>query len=262
MLKTMEFEHVLVERADDFTTITMNRPLRRNAMSLEHMRELIAAFRAVGESDALGIVLAGNGPVFSAGHDFADVADADLSAVRSLLLTCTELMTLMQQVPQPVVARVHGLATAAGCQLVASADLAVASEDAGFAAPGGKGGWVCHTPMVAIARSTGRKRAMEMALSGDVIDARTALEWGLVNRVVPAAELDTAVQDLLDRVTRGSAESKGIGKQALYAQIDLDQDNAYAHAIEVMAATSQTPDAREGMRSFLEKRKPRWRRGR
>ena len=110
----MEFEHVLVERRDDFTTITMNRPLRRNAMSLEHMRELIAAFRAAGESDALGIVLAGNGPVFSAGHDFADVADADLSAVRSLLLTCTELMTLMQQVPQPVVARVHGLATAAG----------------------------------------------------------------------------------------------------------------------------------------------------
>ena len=180
----MEFEHVLVERSDDFTTITMNRPQRRNALSLEHMRELIAAFRAVGDSDALGIVLAGNGPVFSAGHDFADVADADLPAVRSLLLTCTELMTLMQQVPQPVVARVHGLATAAGCQLVASADLAVASEDAGFAAPGGKGGWFCHTPMVAVARNVGRKRAAELALSGDVIDARTALDWGLVNRVV------------------------------------------------------------------------------
>ena len=142
---------------------------------------------------------------------------ADLSGVRSLLMTCTELMTLIQQVPQPVVARVHGLATAAGCQLVASADLAVASEDAGFAAPGGKGGWFCHTPMVAIARNIGRKRAAEMAMSGDVIDARTALDWGLVNRVVPAAQLDTAVQDLLERVTRGSAESKGIGKQALYA---------------------------------------------
>src|ERR1700722_4700325 len=138
MLRSMEFEHVLVERSDDFTTIT--RPQRRNALSLEPLRELIAAFRAVGDSDALGIVLAGNGPVFSAGHDFADVAEADFSAVRSLLLTCTELMTLMQQVPQPVVARVHGLATAAGCQLVATADLAVASEDAGFAAPGGKGG--------------------------------------------------------------------------------------------------------------------------
>jgi enoyl-CoA hydratase/carnithine racemase len=258
----MDYEHILVEDKGDFTTITMNRPQRRNALSQEHMRELIAAFRAAGESDALGIVLAGNGPVFSAGHDFADVVEADLAGVRSLLATCTELMTLMQQVPQPVVARVHGLATAAGCQLVASADLAVASEDAGFATPGGKGGWFCHTPMVAVARNVGRKRAAELALSGDVIDARTALDWGLVNRVVPAAGLDEAVRDLLERVTRGSAESKGIGKQALYAQIDLDQPKAYAYAIEVMAATSQLPDAREGIRAFLDKRKPRWRRGR
>jgi enoyl-CoA hydratase/carnithine racemase len=258
----MGFDHILVERSGEFATITMNRPQRRNALSLEHMRELIRAFGSLGESDVLGIVLAGAGPVFSAGHDFADVVGADLAQVRSLLMTCTELMTLMQQVPQPVVARVHGLATAAGCQLVASADLAVASEEAGFAAPGGKGGWFCHTPMVAVARNVGRKRAMEMALSGDVIDARTALDWGLVNRVVPAAQLDTAVQDLLDRVTRGSAQSKGIGKQALYAQIDLDQPKAYAYAVEVMAATSQLPDAREGMRAFLEKRKPAWRRGR
>src|ERR1700749_1666180 len=212
----MKFEHILVERSGDFATIAMNRPQRRNALSLEHMRELIAAFRDLGGSDVLGIVLAGNGPVFSPGHDFAEGAGADLPAVRSLLLTCTELMTLMQQVPQPVVARVHGLATAAVCQLVASADLAVASEDAGFATPGGKGGWFCHTPMVAVARNVGRKRAMEMALSGDVIDARTALDWGLVHQVVPAAQLDPAVQDLLDRVTRGSAESKGIGKRALY----------------------------------------------
>jgi len=254
----MGFEHILVERSGDFATITMNRPQKRNALSLDHMRELIQAFSEVGESSALGIVLAGNGPVFSAGHDFADVVDDDLSGVRALLVTCTELMTLMQQVPQPVVARVHGLATAAGCQLVASADLAVAGEDAGFAAPGGKGGWFCHTPMVAIARNVGRKRAAELALSGDVIDARTALDWGLVNRVVPAVQLDSAVQDMLERVTRGSAESKGIGKQALYAQIDLDQPKAYAYAIEVMAATSQLPDAREGMHAFLEKRKPRW----
>ena len=258
----MGFEHVLVERSGDFATVTMNRPERRNALSLQHMRELIAAFEHVGSSDALGIVLAGNGPVFSAGHDFADVAEAGLQAVRSLLMTCTELMNLMQQVPQPVVARVHGLATAAGCQHVATADLAVASENAGFAAPGGRGGWFCHTPMVAVARGIGRKRAMEMALSGDVVDAWTALEWGLVNRTVPAAQLDDAVRDLLERVTRGSAESKGIGKQALYAQIDLDQQKAYAYAMEVMAATSQLPDAREWTHAFLEKRKPRWRRGR
>jgi enoyl-CoA hydratase/carnithine racemase len=255
----MGFEHILVERSGDFATVTMNRPRRRNALSQDHMRELIRAFSELGDSDALGIVLAGNGPVFCSGHDFADVAEAELSEVRSLLATCTELMTLIQQVPQPVVARVHGLATAAGCQLVASADLAVASEDAGFAAPGGKGGWFCHTPMVAIARNVGRKRAAELAFSGDVIDAPTALDWGLVNQVVPAMQLDSAVQDLLERVTRGSAESKGIGKQALYAQIDLDQAKAYAYAVEVMAATSQLPDAREGMRAFLEKRKPQWR---
>jgi len=235
----MEYEHIIVERSGDFATVTMNRPQRRNALSLEHMRELIAAFEDLAGSDALGIVLAGNGPVFSAGHDFAQVAGADLPAVRSLLGTCTELMTLMRQVPQPVV-----------------------GEDAGFAAPGGKGGWFCHTPMVAVARNVGRKRAMELALSGDVIDAHTALDWGLVNRVVPAAALDDAVRDLLERVTRGSAESKGIGKQALYAQIDLDQPKAYAYAVEVMAATSQLPDAQEGMRAFLEKRKPRWRHGR
>jgi enoyl-CoA hydratase/carnithine racemase len=258
----MGFEHILVERSGEFVTVTMNRPERRNALSLGHMRELIAAFTDIGDSDALGVVLAGNGPVFSAGHDFAEVAEADLSAVRALLRTCTELMTVMQQVPQPVVARVHGLATAAGCQLVASADLAVASEDAAFAAPGGKGGWFCHTPMVAIARNVGRKRAMEMAMSGDVISAATALEWGLLNQVVPAGQLDSAVHDLLERVTRGSAESKGIGKQALYAQIDLDQPKAYSYAIEVMAATSQLPDAREGIAAFLDKRKPHWRHGR
>ena len=258
----MGYECITVERSELFATITMNRPQRRNALSLPHLQELITAFGEVGESDALGIVLAANGPVFCAGHDFADVAEADLGAVRSLLRTCTELMTLMQQVPQPVVARVHGLATAAGCQLVATADLAVASEEAGFAAPGGRGGWFCHTPMVAIARNVGRKRAAEMALSGDVIDARTALDWGLVNRVVPATELDAATSDLLNRVTRGSAQSKGLGKQALYAQIGLDQPQAYAYAIEIMAATSQLPDAREGMRAFLDKRPPQWQRGR
>ena len=254
----MGFEHILVERSGDFATVTMNRPQRRNALSLPHMRELIAAFSELGDSDALGIVLAGNGPVFSAGHDFADVVGADLPAVRSLLMTCTELMTLIQQVPQPVVARVHGLATAAGCQLVASADLAVASEDAGFAAPGGKGGWFCHTPMVAVARNVGRKRAAEMALSGDVIDARTALEWGLVNQVVPAAQLESATHGLLDRVTRGSAESKGIGKQAFYAQIDVDQSKAYAYTKEVMAMNNMAADAQEGITAFLEKRAACW----
>lgn len=256
-------EHdVLTDRDGDFATITMNRPQRRNALSTQMLHALAEAFDEVGASDALGIVLAANGPVFSAGHDFADVAAADHATVRTMLRTCTELMTLIQRVPQPVVARVQGLATAAGCQLVATCDLAVAGESAGFAAPGGKGGWFCHTPMVAIARNVGRKRAFEMAMSGDVVDAHTAAEWGLVNAVVPDAQLDSAVQDLLERVTRGSAESKAIGKQALYSQIDLGQREAYDYAVEVMTATSQLPDAQEGIRAFLDKRKPEWRRGR
>jgi enoyl-CoA hydratase/carnithine racemase len=254
----MEFEHILVERAGPFTTITMNRPHRRNALSEAHMRELIDGFAETGSSDAAGIILAGAGPVFSAGHDLADVAKADLHAARRLLRTCTELMSLIQSVPQPVVARVHGLATAAGCQLVASCDLAVAAESAAFAAPGGKGGWFCHTPMVAIARNIGRKRAAELALTGDPISARQALDWGLINAVAPAAELDDAVLALLTRATRGSRESKEIGKTTLYAQLDLGQADAYRLAIEVMAATSQTDDAREGIAAFLEKRQPSW----
>src|SRR4051794_32645898 len=199
----MTHDGVQIDRAGAFVTITMNRPDRRNALSLDMLTALTEAFREAGASEALGVVLAANGPVFSAGHDFRDVAGADHASVRRLLQTCTELMGLIQQVPQPVVARVHALATAAGFQLVASCDLAVAAESAGFAAPGGKGGWFCHTPMVAIARNVGRKRAFEIALSGDVVDARTAYEWGLVNRVVPDDELDAAVADLVHKVTRG-----------------------------------------------------------
>jgi enoyl-CoA hydratase/carnithine racemase len=259
-MSTLSRERALVRLEPDgeFARLTMDIPERRNALSVEHMRQLLAAVREVGESDARGLILAGEGPVFCAGHDFADMVDADLAEMRALLALCTELMTALQSIPQPVLARVHGLATAAGCQLVATADLAVASEDAGFAIPGGKGGWFCHTPLVAVARALPRKRALEMAFTGDVVDARTAAEWGLVNAVVPAAELDAACLDLLRRATRGSRRSKGIGKQGFYAQVDLDQPKAYAYAIELMAATSQTPPAREGMSAFLEKRPPRF----
>jgi enoyl-CoA hydratase/carnithine racemase len=247
-----------IERDGDTICITMARAKRRNALSREHLAQLLDAFTEAGESDATGIVLAADGPVFSAGHDFADMVDAPLSDVRSLLLLCTEVMQTIQSVPQVVIARVHALATAAGCQLVASCDLAVASESAGFAAPGGRGGWFCHTPMVAIARNVGRKRAMELALTGDVIDARTALDWGLVNRVVPDDELDAAVDDLVARATRGSRASKAWGKQTMYAQLDRPERDAYTTAIEVMAAASQLPGAREGMAAFLEKRRPEW----
>ncbi|WP_199432751.1 enoyl-CoA hydratase-related protein [Qaidamihabitans albus] len=253
-----EYEHLLSKRDGDTVTITMNRGSRRNSLSEEHLRELLAAFTEAGKTDATGIVLAGAGPVFSAGHDFGDVAARDLPGVRELLRLCTELMRTIQSVPQVIVARVHGLATAAGCQLVASCDLAVAAESAGFALPGGKGGWFCHTPAVPVARSVGRKRLMEMALTGDTIDAATALDWGLVNRVVPDAELDDAVAELLGRATRGSRAAKALGKQTLYAQLDRTEQDAYAIAIEVMASASQLPGAREGMAAFLEKRKPEW----
>ncbi|WP_037364853.1 enoyl-CoA hydratase-related protein [Amycolatopsis orientalis] len=253
-----EYEHLLVKRDGDTVTITMNRAARRNSLSADHLGELLAAFREAGESDATGIVLAGAGPVFSAGHDFGDVASRDLMGVRELLTLCTTLMRTMESVPQVVLARVHGLATAAGCQLVASCDLAVAAESAGFALPGGKGGWFCHTPAVPVARAIGRKRLMELALTGDVIDAATALDWGLVNRVVPDDSLDEAVADLLARATRGSRASKAMGKQTLYAQLDRPEADAYAIAVEVMASASQLPGAREGMAAFLEKRKPEW----
>jgi enoyl-CoA hydratase/carnithine racemase len=251
-------DSVLVKSEEGFTTITMNRPERRNALSLGLLQDLTAAFRATGGSDARGVILAANGPVFSSGHDFRDLLAADLASIRELLDSCTELMLTMQSIPQPVVARVHGLATAAGCQLVATADLAVASEDAGFATPGGKGGWFCHTPLVPVARNVSRKRALELGLTGSTIDARTALEWGLVNRVVPGDELDHATFELLSRATRGSRASKALGKRTFYEQIDLDQRAAYEHALDVMARSSQTPDAQEAFAAFLEKRRPRF----
>jgi len=247
---------VEVEARDGFTWIWMNRPERRNALSLDHLVALRDAFVAVGESDARGVVLAGRGPVFSAGHDFRDVVDADLVEVRTLLDACVTLCAVMESIPQPIVARVHGLATAAGFQLVATADLAVAAESAGFAVPGGKGGWFCHTPMVAVGRAVGRKRAVELAFTGDVIDAATALDWGVVNEVVADADLDAAVVALLERATRGSAASKALGKQTLYRQLGLDEPDAYVVAAEAMAISSQHPDAREGMRAFIEKRHP------
>ena len=236
--------------------VTLDHPERRNALALDVMTELTDVLHEVGRSEARGVVLGANGPVFSAGHDFGDMVGAGLPDAQHLLQVCTDMMNTIQALPQVVIARVHALATAAGCQLVASCDLAVAAESAGFALPGGKGGLFCHTPLVAVARQVGRKRALEMALTGDVVDAPTAAEWGLINAAVPDAELDAAVDDLMSRATRGSALSKAIGKRAFYAQVDMDQPKAYAYAIEVMAAGVTTPDGQEGITSFLAKRRP------
>jgi enoyl-CoA hydratase/carnithine racemase len=250
------YQHLLVSSDGPITTITLNRPDKRNALAADVMSELVRAFRAVGDSDALGVVLAANGPVFSAGHNFGDMAGADLATVRRLLELCTDMMETIQSIPQPVIAKVHALATAAGCQLVATCDLAIAAESASFAIPGGKGGLFCHTPLVAVARSVGRKRALELAMTGDPVDAATAADWGLINRAVPDDELDAAVADLIGRATRGSVLSKALGKRGFYAQVDLEQPKAYAYAIELMASSCMTSDAQEGIAAFLEKRKP------
>ncbi|MGZ4765569.1 MAG: enoyl-CoA hydratase-related protein [Ilumatobacteraceae bacterium] len=251
----MSYEHVILDCGGPFATVTLNRPEKRNALALDVMLEVTDAFRAVGASNATGAILAANGPVFSAGHNFADMAGADLDHITHLFEVCTEMMNTIQSIPQPVVARVHALATAAGCQLVASCDLAVAAESAGFAIPGGKGGLFCHTPLVAVARNVGRKRAMEMALTGDVITAATAASWGLINYAVPDDQLDSAVHDLLSRATRGSVASKAAGKRGFYVQTELGQTDAYAYAVDVMSRSATTHDAQEGIAAFLEKRK-------
>lgn len=247
---------VRIDRDGDIATITLDRPEKRNALAVEVMTELTAALTDVGGSDALGIVLAATGPVFSAGHNFADMAGASLDEVTAVFELCTEMMQTLQRVPQPVCARVHALATAAGCQLVASCDLAVAAASAAFAIPGGKGGLFCHTPLVAVARNVGRKRALEMAFTGDPVDAATAADWGLINRVVPDDELDDAVADLMRRATRGSRDSKARGKAAFYRQIDMAQDLAYEFAVATMSEAAITPDAQEGIAAFLAKRAP------
>ncbi|MFT3852257.1 MAG: enoyl-CoA hydratase-related protein [Ilumatobacteraceae bacterium] len=253
----MTFSTLDIGRDGDVVTITIDRPEKRNALSLDVMREITEAFADAGRSDATGVILAANGPVFSAGHNFADMAGASLDDARDLFDVCTAMMNTVQQIPQVVVARVHALATAAGCQLVATCDLAVAAQSAAFALPGGKGGLFCHTPLVAVARNIGRKRALEMALTGDPVDAVTACEWGLINAVVPDEELDAATLDLLRRASRGSALSKGLGKLGFYAQIDMAQADAYAFAGRQMAAAAAlTADAQEGIASFLAKRKP------
>lgn len=252
----MDRQYVDVTVDGPVTTITLNNPAKRNSLALDVMLELTDVLREVGDSEALGVILAAEGPVFSAGHNFGDMVDVELPDAQHLLHVCTDMMNMVQHIPQVVIAKVAKLATAAGCQLVATCDMAIAAESAGFALPGGKGGLFCNTPLVAVARQIGRKRALEMAITGDVVSAGTAADWGLINRAVPDDELDDAVDDLMARSIKGSAMSKAIGKRAFYAQVDMDQPKAYAYAIEVMAAGVVTPDGQEGINSFLEKRRP------
>jgi enoyl-CoA hydratase/carnithine racemase len=258
-IATTRLGPVLLTEQGPSTRVTLNRPDKRNPLSLELMEELIAALKAIGaNSEVRAIVIEGAGAAFSAGHDLSEMVGRDLPFYQRLFDVCTELMETIHRVPQPVIAKVHGVATAAGCQVVAACDLAVAADDARFATPGVKIGLFCSTPMVPLSRAIGRKRALEMLLTGDFIDAATALEWGLVNRVVPADHLEDAVAGLVEKITRSSPLTVGIGKEAFYAQVELDEHRAYDLTKSVMAMNSTAADAQEGICAFLEKRQPSW----
>lgn len=250
---------VLVEHEGAIAFLTLNRPEKRNALSLALMRELEASFRDISENDAIQVVvLRANGPVFSAGHDLSELVGQDEQAYRVIFDTCVSMMETIQAIRQPLIAAVQGPATAAGCQLVATCDLAVASEDAWFATPGVKIGLFCSTPMVAVSRAIGRKRMMEMLLTGDPIPAGEALSAGLINQVVPLSELDAAVRRLCEKIAALSPTVIGIGKQAFYRQIEMTQADAYAYTAEVMTQNALAAPAREGISAFLEKRKAHW----
>jgi len=250
---------VLVRRDGPAARITLNRPAQRNALSLELMREVTAALGELGgDASVRAIVVEGAGPAFCAGHDLGEMVGRDLAFYQQVFDVCTEMMDAVHGAPQPVIARVHGIATAAGCQLVAACDLAVAAAEARFATPGVKIGLFCSTPMVPLSRAIGRKRALEMLLTGTPIDAATALEWGLVNRVVPADGLDATVDELVAAIARSSSLTVGIGKRAFYDQIDLDEARAYDLTKTVMSMNMLAADAQEGIGAFLEKREPTW----
>jgi enoyl-CoA hydratase/carnithine racemase len=250
---------VAVQRDQDTVTLVLNQPERRNALSTETMRELTARLREAGDDPAVrAVILGAEGTAFSAGHDLRELSTRDPEVHERVFAACAELMLTVHRLPVPVVARVQGMATAAGCQLVAACDLAVAAEGARFATPGVRIGLFCTTPMVEVARAVGRTRAMEILLTGDAIDAATALAWGLVNRVVPAERLEEEAAALAARVATVSRATVAIGKRAVTENLDLPLEEAYRHASAVMCANMATDDAQEGIAAFLEKREPVW----
>jgi enoyl-CoA hydratase/carnithine racemase len=257
--KASRFEHLLVRRDGPAARITLNRPDKRNALSLALMEEVVAALRdAAGDSSLRAVVVDGAGPAFSAGHDLAEMVGRERAFYDELFEACTVMMEEIHRIPQPVIAKVHGAAYAAGCQLVAACDLAVAAQGTRFATPGVKIGLFCSTPMVPVSRAVGRKRALELLLTGEPIDAELALEWGLVNRVVPEERLEDEVAGLVAAIARSSPLTVRIGKEAFYEQVDLDERGAYELTKGVMASNSTAEDAQEGICAFLEKREPGW----
>src|SRR5579863_3806259 len=247
----MPYSHFTLACEGSTAIVTLNRPAQRNALSLALMREVIDCLGELErDTEARAIILAAAGPAFCSGHDLREMTGLDAKAYAEIFAVCTAMMTKIQSVPQPVIAEVQGMATAAGCQLVATCDLAMASEAATFATPGVRIGLFCSTPMVAVSRALGRKRALEMLLTGDAIDAPTAAEWGLVNRVVPQAELRAATRAFAERIGRASAFTLKTGKQAFYRQADLPQAEAYTYTQQVMTENAQAADAQEGICAF------------
>lgn len=249
----------VIDAESRIATVTLNRPEKRNALSMALMGELLDALRSLGaRRDVAVVILAANGPAFSAGHDLAEMTGRTLDEYRAIFDRCCELMATIQAIPQPVIAMVRGIAAAAGCQLAATCDLVVAEERASFGTPGVKIGLFCSTPMVALSRTIGQKRAMQMLLTGVPIDARTAADWGLVNEVVPTERLEARTRELAAQIAAFSPLVLGIGKEAFYAQIDRDQRAAYDYTKMVMTTNALANDAQEGICAFLEKRPPTW----
>jgi enoyl-CoA hydratase/carnithine racemase len=253
----MDLAGIQLRLENRVATVTLARPDRRNALSLDMLQKLIKAFEAVPPEAAV-VVLAAEGKAFSAGHDMSEMIDRPGSYYDELFGTCVRMMETIHELPQPVIAKVQGVATAAGCQLVASCDLAVASEEAWFATPGVSIGLFCSTPMVPVSRAVGHKRAMHMLLTGDAISADTAVEWGLINQAVPDDQLDAAVNELAQKILRFSAGTIATGKRAYWSQADHPESTAYEITAPVMASNAAADDAQEGMSAFLEKRKPMW----
>ncbi len=254
-----EYKEIKFEIKEGIGFITLNRPEKRNALSLNMMQEMISLLKMIqGEREIRVVIIKGAGPVFSAGHDLGEMIGRDVSTYRLIFTTCTEMMRAIRDLPQPVIAQVQGMATAAGCQLVATCDLAIAEENARFATPGVRIGLFCHTPQVPLARAVGRKKALEMLLTGRPISAPEAERCGLINKVVPLERLSEETWQLAQQIAQASPLTLALGKKSFYNQVEAEEEKAYQYAQEIMALNALTEDAQEGISAFLQKRAPQW----
>ncbi|MBM4333957.1 MAG: enoyl-CoA hydratase [Deltaproteobacteria bacterium] len=255
----MNYQDIQFKVEEGIGFITLNRPEKRNALSLNLMLEMINLLKSIKKNAEIKVlIIRGEGPVFSSGHDLSEMLEGDVVSYRFIFDTCTQMMQAIRDLPQPVIAQVQGMATAAGCQLVATCDLAVASPEARFATPGVRIGLFCHTPQVPLSRAVGRKRAMEMLLTGRPVTAEEALSYGLINKVVPADRLAEETLSLAKHIAQASPLTLALGKKSFYSQIEAEEARAYDYAQEIMSLNAMTGDAREGISAFLKKRTPQW----